>query len=215
MRITANIGHRWLTPEFLKGTFLIFEKRSVRTKIAARDFSDTIAPSGIVIQLLQFRGDLSEGSVLLNFIIPFGLPFAHCIILRLRDGVLCGILCDAMETAGDHLQVRGLKHFKRLAPLLQRLDKVGCQRDKAGNRLLKMSDYCLAVLLYLWNPSITSIRMLQETMGLNQVARALKVRRFSLGSFSESSAVFDPAHLKRIVDELAGELIPLGKEPRL
>jgi hypothetical protein len=120
-----------------------------------------------------------------------------------------------MEAVSDHLQVRGLKHFKRLVPLLQRLDEVGCQRDKAGNRLLKMSDYCLAVLLYLWNPAISSIRMLQETMGLNHVAKALKVRRFSLGSFSESSAVFDSAHLKRIVDELAGELIPLGKDPRL
>lgn len=118
-----------------------------------------------------------------------------------------------MESVGDHLEVRGLKHFKRLVPLLRRLDDVGCQRDKAGNRLLKMSDYCLAVLLYLWNPSIQSIRTLQQTMGLNHVAKALKVRRFSLGSFSESSAVFDSDHLKRIVDELAGELIPLSQEP--
>jgi len=50
---------------------------------------------------------------------------------------------------------------------------------------------------------------------LAKVAKALKIRRFSLGSFSESSAVFDPSQLKKIIDELAGELVGLGKDPRL
>jgi len=120
-----------------------------------------------------------------------------------------------MEAAGEKGGVRGLKHFKRLMPLLYRLEDVGCERDKAHNRRLRMSDYCAAVMLYLWNPTLNSIRMLQEALGLDHVAKALNVRRFSLGSFSESSALFDPEHLKRIVDELAGELAPLGKDPRL
>jgi len=120
-----------------------------------------------------------------------------------------------MEPTPPQLQISGLKHFKRLMPLLHRLDEVGCQRDKACNRQLLMSDYCATVLLYLWNPTLNSIRMLQETLGLAHVAKALNVRRFSLGSFSESSAVFDPSHLKKIIDELAGELVPLGKDPRL
>ena len=115
----------------------------------------------------------------------------------------------------QEVQVQGLKHFKRLMPLLHRLDEVGCQRDKAGNRRLRMSDYCAAVLLYLFSPALNSIRMLQEAMGLAKVAKALKIRRFSLGSFSESSAVFDPSQLKKIIDELAGELVGLGKDPRL
>jgi hypothetical protein len=120
-----------------------------------------------------------------------------------------------MERSVEDVQIQGLKHFKRLMPLLHRLDEVGCRRDKAGNRQLLMSDYCAAVLLYLFNPTINSIRMLQEAMGLAPVAKALNIRRFSLGSFSESSAVFDPSHLKKIIDELAGELVPLGKDPRL
>lgn len=121
-----------------------------------------------------------------------------------------------MEQAIERqIQVQGLKHFKRLMPLLHRLDQVGCQRDKAGNRLLRMSDYCAAVLLYLFSPTLHSIRTLQQAMGLAKVAKALKVRRFSLGSFSESSAVFDPSHLKKIIDELAGELVGLDKDPRL
>jgi len=120
-----------------------------------------------------------------------------------------------MTPLDESTQIQGLKHFKRLMPLLRRLEKVGCERDKAGNRLLTMSDYCATVLLYTWNPTLNSIRTLQEALGLAHVAKALNVRRFSVGSFSESSAVFDPSHLKKIIDELAGELIPLSKDPRL
>lgn len=115
----------------------------------------------------------------------------------------------------DGPQIRGLKHFKRLMPLLYRLEDVGCERDEAHNRRLHMSDYCAAVMLYLWNPTLNSIRMLQQALGLSHVAKVMGVKRFSLGSFSESSALFDPAHLKTIIDELAGELVPLGKDPRL
>jgi Transposase DDE domain len=111
--------------------------------------------------------------------------------------------------------VVGLKHFKRLMPLLHRLDEVGCARDTAGNRRLRMSDYSALVMLYLFNPMINSLRTLQQTVGLPHVARALGVRRFSLGSFSESPRIFEPGQLKAIAQELAGELTPLGRDPRL
>ena len=120
-----------------------------------------------------------------------------------------------MESPPKDMDVQGLKHFKRLLPLLQRLDKVGCGRDKAGNRQLRMSDYCAAVMLYLFNPMINSLRTLQQAMQRPQVTKALKLKRFSLGSFSESVRVFEPAQLKAIIKELAGELVPLGKDPRL
>jgi hypothetical protein len=109
----------------------------------------------------------------------------------------------------------GLAHFKRLMPLLHRLDDVGCERDTAGNRSLRMSDYCAVVMLYLFNPMIDSLRSLQRTLGLDIVAKALGVKRFSLGSFSESVRVFDPQNLKAIIQELAGQLTPLGRDPRL
>jgi hypothetical protein len=109
----------------------------------------------------------------------------------------------------------GLRHFKRLLPLLRRLDRVGCDRDTAGNRKLRMGDYCAVVMLYLFNPMIDSLRSLRRTLGLGPVAKALGVRRFSLGSFSESVRLFRPHHLKLIVQELAGELVPLSKDPRL
>ena len=40
--------------------------------------------------------------------------------------------------------VQGLKYFRKLWPLFERLHEVGCQRDKAGNRELFMDQYCSA-----------------------------------------------------------------------
>ena len=120
-----------------------------------------------------------------------------------------------MARLPEETQIVGLKHFKRLLPLLHRLDEVGCERDKAHNRRLFMGDYCATVVLYLFNPMLNSLRMLQQGMGLDQVARKLNIKRFSLGSFSESPRVYDAQHLQLIVDELAGELVPLVKDPRL
>jgi hypothetical protein len=112
-------------------------------------------------------------------------------------------------------QVQGLKHFKRLSPLLAGLRPVGCERDRAGNRTLFFDDYCKLVLLYLFNPLIDSIQALQAAAALPKVAKTLGVKRFSAGSFSESVRVFEPDRLKAVIGELAGELRPLGKDPRL
>src|SRR5712671_6399573 len=112
-------------------------------------------------------------------------------------------------------QLRGLKYFRRLAPLLDRLHEVGTDRDHAGNRRLFFDQYCKLVLLYLFNPLISSMRMLQESLQLNNAARAVGVARLSLGSFSEASAVFHPQALKEVIKELAAELKPLPTDPRL
>jgi hypothetical protein len=111
--------------------------------------------------------------------------------------------------------VRCLGHLKRVFRLLDALQDVGTERDTAGNRQLFFGDYCKLVLLYMWNPLIESIRVLQEAVGLANVAKALGVRRFSLGSFSEAPRAFDPERLKPVIAELAAELRPLERDPRL
>jgi hypothetical protein len=108
-----------------------------------------------------------------------------------------------------------LGHLKRVFTLLEKLRDVGTERDTAHNRQLFLDDYCKLVLLYVWNPLIGSIRSLQEATGLANVAEALGVKRFSLGSFSEAPRVFDPQRLKPVIEELAGQLRPLCKDPRL
>ena len=108
----------------------------------------------------------------------------------------------------------GLGHLQRLFPLLEKLHDVGCARDKAGNRDLHFDEYCKLVLLYIWNPVIGSIGGLQQAVGLDHVAKAVGVKRFSAGSFSESPRVFEPEMLKPIIAEFAAELTGEA-DPRL
>jgi len=112
-------------------------------------------------------------------------------------------------------QITGLKYFDKLAPLLQRLHDVGCARDRAGNRELHYDQHCMLILLYLFNPVVTSLRGLQQASELTKVQKKLGCPRASLGSLSEAASVFDPERLKEIVAELGTELQPLGRNPRL
>ena len=111
--------------------------------------------------------------------------------------------------------VRGLKYFDQLAPLLQRLHDVGCAGDRAGNRSLHFDNYCMLVLLFLFNPIVTSLRGLQQASELSNVQKKLGCPRTSLGSLSESVSCFDPQRLVEIIAELGGQLEPLGRDPRL
>lgn len=111
-------------------------------------------------------------------------------------------------------EVTGLKYFDRLQPLLARLHQVGCQRDKAGNRDLHFDEYCLLILLYLFNPICVSLRALQQASELKKVQRKLGVPRSSLGSLSEAIQVFDPELLRPIIEELAQRVEPLAQGPR-
>jgi Transposase DDE domain len=104
--------------------------------------------------------------------------------------------------------VQGLKYFRRLWPLFERLREVGCSRDKAGNRELFMDQYCALVLLFLFNPCVRSLRALQQASELKNVQRKLGCGRASLGSLSEATDVFDPGRLRQIIGELAAEVKP-------
>ena len=105
--------------------------------------------------------------------------------------------------------ITGLKFFDKLLPLFEPLHAVGCQRDKARNRQLHFDEYCLLLLVFLFNPVVTSLRGLQQASELKKVQRKLRCKRASLGSLSESIAVFDPELLKRIIDELGSKLQPV------
>ncbi len=111
--------------------------------------------------------------------------------------------------------VTGLKYFDKLAPLLARLHDVGCQRDKAGNRTLHFDQYCLLMLLFLFNPVVRSLRAIQQASQLRKVQRKLGCLRASLGSLSEATDVFQPERLQEIIAELGRQLQPLARDPRL
>jgi Transposase DDE domain len=121
----------------------------------------------------------------------------------------------ASPSDDDKTLAARLGHFKQLrkvAGLLSSLHENGCARDRAANRELHFDDYVLLVLLWMFNPAIDSMRTLQRAAGLEEVRERLNVKRFSLGSFSESCRVFDPALLRQVVEQLAGELHPVGRQ---
>ena len=115
----------------------------------------------------------------------------------------------------DPRQIGGLKRLRHILPLLASLREVGCERDKAGNRELHFDQYVTLVLLCLFNPILDSVRALQQAGAMEKVSGQLGVKRFSLGSFSESVRVFDPDKLKAVVQQLAGELKPVNADPRV
>jgi hypothetical protein len=115
----------------------------------------------------------------------------------------------------DPKQIGGIKRLRHLLPLLADLRPVGCERDAAGNRQLHFDEYVTLSLLYLMNPLIDSVRGLQAAAAVDKVSEQLGVKRFSLGSFSESVRVFEAEKLKAVILQLAGELKPVNADPRV
>ncbi len=81
-------------------------------------------------------------------------------------------------------EVSGMKYFDKLAPLLERLHDDGCERDKAGNRTLHFDQYCLLILLHMFNPICSSLRAVQQASELPKVQKRLGCERAALGSLS-------------------------------
>jgi hypothetical protein len=111
-------------------------------------------------------------------------------------------------------QLQGYKYFRLLRPLLEHLHQQGCERDRAGNRLLHYDQYAALLLFYFFNPILTSLRGLQQASTLDQVQQRLGCPRTALGSLSEASRVFDPELLRPLLAELAAQANPVitGKE---
>jgi Transposase DDE domain len=115
----------------------------------------------------------------------------------------------------DKELVAKLGHFKqlrKLAGLLSFLHDNGCDRDKADNRELHFDDYVLLIVLWMFNPALDGMRALQRVSGVEEVQKKLNIKRFSLGSFSESCRQFEPSLLKGVVEQLAGEMQPIARQ---
>jgi len=107
--------------------------------------------------------------------------------------------------------LHGLKYFRLVGPLLERLQSDATARDKAGNRQLFFDQYAGLLLLTFFSPIVTSLRALQQASGLAKVQKLLGCQRAALGSLSEASRVFDPALLRQIVGDLARQALPLAQ----
>jgi hypothetical protein len=110
--------------------------------------------------------------------------------------------------------LQGLKYFKLLGSLLERLHDDATARDRAGNRRLFYDQYACLLLLFFFNPVVQSLRGIQQASELDKVQRLFGCRRVSRGALSEASRVFDPELLHALIGDVAAQTLPLvhGRE---
>jgi hypothetical protein len=107
--------------------------------------------------------------------------------------------------------LKGLKYFPLLNPLLEKLHKCATDRDRAGNRILHYDQYCSLLLLFFFSPIVDSLRGIQQASQLEKIQRELGCARASLGSLSEAARVFDSKLLREIIPQLAEKLLPTAR----
>ena len=83
----------------------------------------------------------------------------------------------------------GLQYFRLLGPLFDHLHAVGTARDRAGNRQLFYDQYATLLLLYFFNPTVTSLRGLQPLY-----ARCWRQRATGASCFSAPANQRKPGH---------------------
>jgi hypothetical protein len=105
--------------------------------------------------------------------------------------------------------LQGFKYFDLILPLLEPLHDVGTARDQAGNRRLFFDQYAALLLLYFFNPILTSLNGLQQASALDKVQKVTGGTRVSKGSLSEAQGVFDATLLEGIIAELAQRVAPV------
>jgi Transposase DDE domain len=105
--------------------------------------------------------------------------------------------------------LQGFKYFSLLTPLLERLHTNGTASDKAGNRRLFFDQYAALLLLYFFNPILTSFNGLQQASALAKVQKITGGPRVSQGSLSEAQGVFEASLLEGLIAELAERVAPV------
>jgi hypothetical protein len=105
--------------------------------------------------------------------------------------------------------LQGFKYFEMVQPLLERLHDDGTASDKAGNREFFYDQYVALLLLYFFNPILTSLNGLRQATELDKVQKVVGCGRVSAGSLSEAQGVFNPALLEGIIAELAERVAPV------
>ena len=121
----------------------------------------------------------------------------------------------SQDQSDDAIRIEGLKYFAMLRPLLEHLQEDHCERDKAGNRNLHYDQYCILVLLYVLNPTVSSLRSLSQASELTKVQTRLGTNKASLSSLSESSRLFQADRLKPVIEKLSSQVSATQTDPRL
>lgn len=111
----------------------------------------------------------------------------------------------------EEKDLKGFKLLRNITGLLKRFHSVSDHH----NRDLHFDQYLSFILLFYFNPIITSLRGIQESSHLDKVKKKLGVKATSLGSLSEAQGIFDAGLLEPLIAELAAKAVPIQKDPKL
>lgn len=99
--------------------------------------------------------------------------------------------------------IHGLKYLRAFEEILAPIQNIPAH----GNRQFHMHQHVNLMLLQFFNPVLTSLRSLQQATGLENVQKALHIRKTSLSAMSESAGhVFDPELMLPIIQEIIAKL---------
>jgi hypothetical protein len=104
-------------------------------------------------------------------------------------------------------KVVGGKHVKMLERIIEDLH----EQDAHGNRELFLDDVFTAYLLAFFNPSLRSLRTLEDFSQTHQAQRHLSVPKLCKSTLSDFNKLADPTRLQPILDHLRREILKPGR----
>lgn len=111
----------------------------------------------------------------------------------------------------DESDIGAFKVIRKFLPLLNDLHS----HADCPNRKLHYDEYICLLLLYFFNPVLTSLRGIQHAAKFKKIQKKLGIKKTSLGSLSEASHVFDPELLVPIIEDLGMQAESLKFDHRL
>lgn len=106
-------------------------------------------------------------------------------------------------------QVMGGKYVRLLDKFLHQLRS----EDAHGNRRLFLDDVFVAYLLAFFNPTIRSLRTIEDFSQTVQAQKHLSIRKITKSTLSDFNRVADPERLQPILDALRQQLARQSRRP--
>jgi Transposase DDE domain len=104
------------------------------------------------------------------------------------------------------MPVLGGKHVRMLEQLIRNLH----DSDSHGNRTLFLDDVFIASLLAFFNPSLRSLRTIEDFSQTRQAQKHLSIPKLCKSTFSDFNKLADPSRLQPILDHLRSEVLKPG-----
>ncbi len=118
---------------------------------------------------------------------------------------------ERAQTAAQQLPVWpepvvGSKHVRTLEHLIHNLR----DSDPHGNRALFLDDVFIASLLAFYNPSLRSLRTIEDFSQTRQAQKHLSIPKLCKSTFSDFNKLANPSRLQPILDHLRSEVLKPG-----